>query len=286
MRFILFFIFISVSAFSQKTFFVKDKKKHSPIAYASIYNEIGTFKINSESDGSFTIPEDLKTETFIIESIGYEIIQTSLETSVIYMNHKVEVLEEMIIIPRLGTKEIKLGRVNNNDIISGYANSYINTWMIGKKIKSSELSKHPFIKEINILTQCLLKNIKFKIRLYANENELAGNLIYDQEIIASCELNKKPVEKKAYSIAKIDLEEMKIQVPDTGFFVVIEWIINEANKMEINGEKNKFLSYPAILCEDNPKTEGVYLYHFLEGKWVKNDKDVNEDLLFEVILTN
>ena len=214
MKPILFFLFLSVSAFAQQTFYLKDKTTENPVAYASIYNEIGTFKINSESDGSFVIPEDLNTETFIIESIGYEIIQASFETSVIYMNDKVEILEEMIIIPRLGTKEIKVG-------ISMKNKHYGFMFFSEQNVKSStyfgnkytiDFDKFLFIKEINLKTKSKINNAKFAIRIYdVNEKGEPGQLLHDEPIYG--------IAKKGKTITNINLENLKLQLTSNDFFV-------------------------------------------------------------------
>lgn len=223
MKPILFFLFLSVSAFAQQTFYLKDKATKNPIAYASIYNETGTFKINSESDGSFTIPEDLKTETFIIESIGYEIIQTSLEISVIYLNDKAETLEEMIIIPKLGTKEIKVGISMKNKhygfMVFSEQNVKASTYFGNKYTIDSD--KLLFIKEINLKTKSKVNHAKFAIRIYnVNEKGEPGQLLHDEPIYG--------IANKGTSVSKINLEQLQLQLNSNSFFVFFEPIfINE-----------------------------------------------------------
>lgn len=280
MKPILFFLFLSVSALAQQTFYLKDKATENPIAYASIYNDKGAFKINSESDGSFVIPEDLNTETFIIESIGYEIIQTSLETSIIYLNDKAETLEEMIIIPKLGTKEIKVGNVNYENLISGYIGKYSEPYLIAKQINLDKNTEICFLKKLSILTTSYKDNVNFRIKIFDSKDGKPNQLLNDEDIIVETgKANKIGKGRKSYSISSIELEEYNLRVPTEGFFIAVEWIINDHNLKE-NG------CLPLIWREESKNGNGIFEYNYERNQWEILDNSINKDLLFEVILTN
>lgn len=214
MKLILFFLFLSVSAFAQQIFYLKDKVTENSIAYASIFNDKGTFKINSESDGSFTIPEDLKNETIIIESIGYELMQTNLDNSVIYLNEKSETLKEMIIIPRLGTKEIKVG----NDVLQKSSKfSHSNQFITGSNLKFGmkffvDNTNYSYLKEIHLKTKSKIKDAKFEIRIYdVNEKGEPGQLLHDKPIYG--------IAIKGTSVTKINIEHLQLLLNSNSFFV-------------------------------------------------------------------
>lgn len=48
---------------------------------------------------------------FVFDAVGYEQKQQLL-TDIVLLETKSEVLDEVVIVPRLGTKEIKEGRIN------------------------------------------------------------------------------------------------------------------------------------------------------------------------------
>ncbi|RRJ89660.1 hypothetical protein EG240_11130 [Paenimyroides tangerinum] len=280
MKPILFFLFLSVSALAQQTFYLKDKATENPIAYASIYNDKGTFKINSESDGSFVIPEEFKKETFIIESIGYETIETNLENTVIFLEDKAETLEEIIIIPRLGTKEIKIGNVNNENVISGYIGKYSEPYLIAKQINLDKNTEICFLKKLSILTTSYKDNVNFKIKIFDSKDGKPNQLINDEDIIVETgKANKIGKGRKSYSISSIQLEEYNIKVPSEGFFIAVEWIINDHNLKE-NG------CFPLIWREESKNNNGIFEFNYKRSQWEILDNSINKDLLFEVILTN
>ncbi|RRA91756.1 peptidase associated/transthyretin-like domain-containing protein [Paenimyroides viscosum] len=66
MKQLLLFFLLSIPAFAQKSFLVKDSSTNEPIAYTSIFTENGTFKVNAEPDGSFIIPNNFYTKCLFL----------------------------------------------------------------------------------------------------------------------------------------------------------------------------------------------------------------------------
>lgn len=292
MKKILFLSFLSVSAFAQQTFYLKDKVTDTPIAYASIYNEIGTFKINSESDGSFTIPEEFKNNTFIIESIGYEIIQTSLDNPFIYVNDNSETLEEMIIISRLGTKEIKVGISIKNKHIGFLHFSEENvksSTYFGNKF-TVDSRKFAFIREVNFKTKSKINNAKFAIRIYdVNEKGEPGQLLHDKPIFG--------IAKKGRTITNINLEDLNLQLTSNDFFVFFEPLfINENHYAEKNSNGNLMSFYYPLLAMVNNDKNFMWIGTKFNGehRWDISESFIDYDnkekgyhnFQMEVILTN
>lgn len=290
MKYILFFLFVSVSVYAQNTYFVKDKNTQSPIAYASIYNNSGTFKINSENDGSFIIPEEFKKETFIIQSIGYETIETNLENTVIFLEDKAETLEELVIIPRLGTKEIKVG----NDITQKSSLTYGNDKFYGTNIKKGmkffvDNTIYSYLKEINLKTKSKVKEAKFEIRIYdVNENGEPGELLHDGPIYG--------IAQKGNSITKINLENLKLKLHSDSFFVFFEPLFLEKNSYSFRRNGMSVMSYSPELHYYNVIENSMWFgfklngeqqwnpYFFTEHK--NRDKKIYLNFQIEVILTN
>src|SRR5690606_41168064 len=79
MKQLLIFFLLTMPSVAQKTYFVKDKDTHNPIAYCSVYTVDGLFKINSEQDGSFGVPDEFLKNTFVFDAVGYEPKQRSEE---------------------------------------------------------------------------------------------------------------------------------------------------------------------------------------------------------------
>lgn len=292
MKPILLFLFLSVSALAQQTFYLKDKATDSPIAYASIYNDKGTFKINSESDGSFIIPDEFKNDTFIIESIGYELIQTNLENSVIYLNDQSETLEEMIIIPKLGTKEIKVGIPMKNEnygfMIFSDQNVKASTYFGNKYTIDSQ--KFLFIREVNLKTRSKVNNAKFAIRIYdVNEIGEPGQLLHDEPIYG--------IAKKGKTITNINLENLNLQLTSKEFFVFFEPLfIKENHYTEKDSKGTSMVFYYPSLAMAKNEENSMWIGSKLDGeqKWTISESFIEYDnrekgyhnYQIEVILTN
>lgn len=108
---LLIFFLLSLPALAQKTVFVKDAATNKGIAYVSVFTIDGMLKTNTESDGSFNVPDEFLRNTFVFDAVGYESKQQEL-TDVVLLEPKSELLEELVITPRLGTKEINVGKID------------------------------------------------------------------------------------------------------------------------------------------------------------------------------
>ncbi|WP_177762006.1 hypothetical protein [Flavobacterium sp. I3-2] len=105
-------------------------------------------------------------------------------------------------------------------------------------------------------------------------------MINDEEIIVTTgKANKLGTGRKSYSISSIDFEKYNLRVPSEGFFIAVEWIINNHNLRE-NG------CYPFIWREESKNNKGIFEFNYKKNQWEILENSINKDLLFEVILTN
>lgn len=283
MKQLLLFFLLSIPAVAQKSFFVKDASTNEPIAYTAVFTENGSFKINAETDGSFVIPNEFLNEVFVFDAVGYETKQQLL-TDVVLLEPQSEVLDEVVIVPRLGTKEIKIGSINTKKETNLlFSESNKGTLLYATKL-DVEANDCIFIKEVILRTNSKIKNAKFALKIYSsNQNGEPDELMHDIPIIASA--------KKGKNTTTVNVEDLKLQVFSKSIFVVVDQLYLEENSYyeKYGGKKHKFYE-PRILLNTSNKSN-VWIYYTKEGKWRMINLDADPDyhkekyLVFQIELT-
>lgn len=227
---LLIFFLLSLPALAQKTVFVKDAATNKGIAYVSVFTIDGMLKTNTESDGSFNVPDEFLRNTFVFDAVGYESKQQEL-TGVVLLEPKSELLEELVITPRLGTKEINVGKIDKRK------ESYIffseHSFLQGSEFRIKN-DRNRFIKEVHVRTESKIDNAKFAVRIYnSNAGGLPNELINEIPIIINA--------KKGRSTSTINIEDLQIYVDSESFFVIFEQLYIEQNSRMIKWEDNKML---------------------------------------------
>ena len=159
--------------------------------------------------------------------------------------------------------------------------------MVGKFFTyKAEYDNTPFISKIRILTTSDIDSATFNLRLYLPDAEgKPGSYLYDNNILCRA--------KKGKRITEVDVSELDIVFPETGFFIAFEWLVLEQNKYEykhsIKGQPGRYdgVSYePNIgsLSVDNAANHWV----FTHGAWYVREgyKYDNSVLAIELILSN
>lgn len=290
MKHLLFFLFLTVQTYAQPLFVVKDFETNEPVSYTGIYTLDGSLKINADENGSFTIPPDLLDKTFVFDAVGYEAKQQQL-TDVIYLQPKGEILEELVIIPKLGTKEAKIGSVKNSTKIPtiGFGVGNVkNPWSFGRYFPfEKKIEGTPFLKEIAFLFSRAEIETTYAVKIYeADEKGLPTELLHDTLIIGKL--------KKKKRLSTIDLTPYEIRMQKNGIVVVYEWLTTESNRYyERYG--TKWYS-PNIRATATSEKKLSLLKDFLitNGNW-KNINPVNNGfiekgmyplIMCEITLTN
>ena len=285
MKQLLLFFLLSISAVAQKSFLVKDSSTNEPIAYTSIFTENGTFKVNAEPDGSFIIPNEFLHEVFVFDAVGYETKQQLL-TDVVLLEPKSELLDEVVIVPRLGTKEVKVGKIDKKKSINIAFNEKGKGYLHASKF-NIENSEYKFIKEISIRTNSKTKDAKFALKIYSsNEKGEPNELLHDVPIIGSA--------KKGKNITTVNVEDLKLQVFSKSIFVVVDQLYLEENSYyeEYDGKKEKF--YDPRFSLNTSNESNIWYYNPTLKKWIHvnfdSDPDYHKEKYFvfqiELTLTN
>lgn len=232
MKHSLLFLLLSLTTYAQQTFVVKNEITKEPIVYGSIYTTDGTFKINSEKDGSFIIPNEFLEKTFVFDAVGFELKEGKLTsettiTTTIYLNPKSEILEEVVIIPMKQTKTLKVGQIKRSNFTYG-SNAGAESWSFGRYFPyEKNMEETPFLKEVRFDLISEKKPSTYGIRIYETDEEgFPVKLLHDDLIIGKA--------KKGSKVSITDISDLKIIIPKKGVLVVFEWINIEENYYEYN----------------------------------------------------
>lgn len=263
MKQLLLFFLLSISAVAQKSFLVKDSSTNEPIAYTSIFTEKGTFKVNAEPDGSFIIPNEFLHEVFVFDAVGYEQKQQIL-TDIVLLETKSEVLDEVVIVPRLGIKEIKVGKIDKKKIkLSVYDYTQKVAPLLASKFSLSN-DKCRFIKEVRVKVYSEKDHTKFALKVYSTgENGEPNELLNDEPIY--CDVNK------GYTISKIDLEDFNIKIDNNSFFIAVENLNIKNNVFQVENEGKLMNFFSPSICLSKSEFDTSWYGHLVNGKikWIK-----------------
>lgn len=258
MKQLLFFFLLSLPTLAQKTFFIKDAATNKGIPYVSIFTSDGTFKINTEPTGSFSVPDEFLGNTFVFDAVGYESKQEEL-ADVVLLEPKSELLEELVITPRLGTREINVGKIDKKK--EGYYFFSEHSFLQGSEFRIKD-DRNRFIKEIHVRTNSKINNAKFAVRIYnSNAGGLPNELINEAPIIINA--------KKGRGTSTINIEDLKIYVDSESFFVIFEQLYIEQNSRMIKWEDNKMVKIYEPKIGITPSEESFTWFLSREKGWKK-----------------
>ncbi|GAA3785966.1 hypothetical protein GCM10022271_18170 [Corallibacter vietnamensis] len=229
---LLFFVlFISITGFSQIT--IKDNKTQSPISYATISfgNGQGIF---ADDEGVFVFTKKLyhDVDSLRISALGFKeyVTDTSALPKTIFLEEEISTLDEVVIHANLENRKFK------EETLKPYLDdNYYHCWLptIESEIAvyfsnpDSQLKKittihFPITLESKDWDKRNRKNAEkkpfstlFKVKFYKNNNGTPGDVLTYENIIFR-------VTEKHGDLYDLDISDLDIFFPKTGFFVSIQ----------------------------------------------------------------
>lgn len=260
----LFFFLFSFSLFSQIKGVVKDERGN-PIPFVSIMVQNEEGGTSSEEDGSFSITVDA-AKNLIFSAVGFETkIIRAAEAKNVELHKKEIELNEVVISSAKKQKEKEIGSFGRGGI------RYYSQQTTAKYFPYSEEAKnYPFLKEITIYTSSKIDNAKVNLRLLdvKSDGSPGEDMLEDNHIVEV---------KKGGKNTTVNMEKNNIEIPNTGFFVVIEHLRINENKFKKKGPQYKDIT-------GNKKRMDVETYEpffgflpseentcwYFNGKWTQN----------------
>lgn len=268
---IIFFLFCYSLSAQIKGVVVDENDK--PIPYVNIWFENGVLATTSEENGTFRIEKINQEKNILFSALGFETkIINATEVEKIVLKPVIIKLEEVEIKRNFLKQKKEIGYYETGGFRM-HMDYFVNAILFN--ITEEEREKYPFIKEVKFKTLSENKNAIIRIYLVSlNEDGSPSENTLSDEILLEV--------KKGKSKNKIDFSNLKILIPETGFFIVFEKLKIEQNKYyyefdfkDKNGNKktNKSMSYePEIPLV--PVKESVGWYKRVNDKWQKSTKNV------------
>lgn len=260
------FLLLTTITFAQVKGVVVDVN-NNPIAYVNITVENQELGTTSEENGTFTLQTNLDN-MLVFSALGFETKKVKAnEVEKVVLVEKIIALNEVVILSPKFKKTYKIGQATKTR--SSYHFGAFPS-KFGKVFTKNELpEKNLFIKKIEVFTKSEIDSALFKIAVY-NLDSLGypNEVLHEKEIFATTNSGRKKV--------FIDVQNLKIQVPENGVFVCVENIIIEKNKylkLLFNKNKSPFKSEryePGFLIMHTEK-ENTFSLNFIKKKeWYKH----------------
>jgi len=206
----------SFSSTSQIKGVVKDSITGKSIPFVSIWVENENNGTTSEEDGTFSVNVSEKSKNLIFSALGYDKKTIKIaNASEVYLKQIPYELEEIIILKRKETRQIEIGKTDN-EILEAFDN--------GPRIDTKffpylpEYKKAKFIKQVTIFTDSKIDNATIKIHFYnVDSNGFPAEELLGKDFIVSV---NKGVNKTAFNVTKFNLK-----MPEKGIFVGFEKLI-------------------------------------------------------------
>jgi len=260
----LFILLLHLSVSAQFRGFILDSISKQPVSFANIWVENENKGATSEENGQFSIQTNEENKILIVSALGYETkkIKMAWATKVLLKPIALQ-LNEVEIRTKKETKKLEIGNSKNKNI--RWSTNL--PWMLAKFFPFEEKYKPtPFIQNAILFTHSEIKNATFKLRIFEiNQEGLPGADLLEEDVIVTV--------KKGRHKNTIDLSKYNLSLPTNGLFVVVEWMIIDANKYPfeyyLDGVKKHETSFaPSVICNEN---ETNNTFGFKSGKWYKTN---------------
>lgn len=268
-------LFTSLSGVGQIKGIVADEKSKAVIPYINIWVENESTGTTSGEDGKFYIPSIENTKKLTFTAIGYETKTVGVTTFVdtVYLKPKSIQISEVTVAAKKNSKRLKVGRYDKSKI-NFYFGAGTSPWVVARFFPyKKEYAEVEFMQKIKLLTSSDVSNSMFNVRLYTvGTDGKPADYLYDQNIIGIARKGKRSTE--------IDIADLNIRFPESGFFVAIEWLIIDRNRHEYKVSKHlksssidsnirsTRVSYqPAIGTVPSDTDENSWI--MTKGKWSK-----------------
>ena len=235
------FIVVSCFANAQLTSVVTDVETGKPVPYVNIYRDDKHW-VSADENGAFTIdaqPEDI----LVFSAIGYETVRTNVgQGASVRIVPATYVLENVTITKAKRTVEKAIGGYARKSLDTYYTTGGTPEILARYFAPDKVLATTPFLKTLVVNTKSPVRDAKFNVHfLEANEDGTPGREMANENIIG--------IAKKGVDDTQIDLAPYQLHIPESGFFIAVEWLIIPENRYDgdsytdKDGVYHEFISY-------------------------------------------
>ena len=261
MRILFFFICICSFTFGQNVDFdgvVVDSKTNTPIPYVNIsfLNTLTGTSSNEEGKFAIEISKTFLDKEIHVSSLGYKdtilLAGKLFDAKRLKMVEETFELEEVVVAKKLGESQV-LNPISSYSITSGFDSSST-PWVLALYFPNIGASKKylekvtVFFREKNEFTR---DKAKFRLRFYGVNPETKK----PERDLTKKSIILEAVKSKNYT--SIDLKALKIQIPQEGIYVGLEWLFIPYNWYG-QGEKDQLTNKQKFEDRFAPTFGGVY----------------------------
>ncbi len=261
MRILFFFICICSFTFGQNVDFdgvVVDSKTNTPIPYVNIsfLNTLTGTSSNEEGKFAIEISKTFLDKEIHVSSLGYKdtilLAGKLFDAKRLKMVEETFELEEVVVAKKLGESQV-LNPISSYSITSGFDSSST-PWVLALYFPNIGASKKylekvtVFFREKNEFTR---DKAKFRLRFYSVNPETKK----PERDLTKKSIILEAVKSKNYT--SIDLKALKIQIPQEGIYVGLEWLFIPYNWYG-QGEKDQLTNKQKFEDRFAPTFGGVY----------------------------
>lgn len=280
MKTLLTILFLPFCAFAQIKIEGKviDAVTKQPIPYVNLESFKYKTGTQSNQDGAFIfeLQQGKTSDTLKISCVGYsskyitslksgtgtfyELLPTSITLNEVVIKKGKAVLKEVGVLEKTGS--------NFNPFNERLRRSGVQTAVLMK----NEDKGAGIVKSVHFFVGKHKYNAPFRVRLYDNEKGVPGNDLLGK----SLEL----VATKKNSWNEFDISEFRIEIPEKGFYVAVEWLANEKyvsvsntfrEVVDVNGKRKKvpkpFTYYGPEIAHRIDSSYGLTYRKFLGTDW-------------------
>ena len=268
----LYLIIVSWSNYClSQTISIQNSTTFEPIAFVNIALENGEGSFTSDENGLFQIPNHKKSKSLIFDAIGYEPLQVGIDKikNPILLTQKVVALKEVVISKQKKTvQEIgSLKGKNTTFCLFDLTDDELKPCIIAKYFDLKSDNDTVLLKTIKIRTSSPSLKPLINFRIYSKgKNGEPDETLYNENILYNV--------KKGDHTTTINVSNLGIAVPKSGFFVALEILIIDKNKEEDkyvykNVEHTHKFYYPLIKMNDTKTYTDTWLN--FGTNWQKNN---------------
>ncbi|MFT6748683.1 MAG: hypothetical protein ACJAQ1_000604 [Flavobacterium sp.] len=234
---VLFCLFLTtaIPVFSQIKGVIVDSK-NQPIPYVSIAVANENIGTTSQDDGSFILRISNTSKTILFSALGYEKYSAKASNiqKVILQETKYP-LDEVVLDTYKNKKQIVVGKIQSGGFRYSFSVNFHSVYYN----RTQEMVAFPYIQKIKFYTKSKIDKANIRIRLVECNPDLSfGEEMFKQNQIVEV--------RKGTSSNILDLKELKLKIPEFGFYIVFEKLLVQKNKFNqeikytnISGEKVK-----------------------------------------------
>lgn len=273
-RFIIFLLFLPNLIFSQINGVVVDDN-NKPLEFVNIWNKDFSAGATTNQEGKFFVEKATDKDTLVISLAGFESreLQVKDDQIIKLKSIKKQIIDSSVLPEKKRSHTI--GKAIRQNLFFSPANL---PWIYVKYFKNENPDKSiRFINKVEVFVRSNVANATFKVRVFkSNSDGTPGeDLLIEPIIVHAVRDNRKNT---------INLLDYKIQVPDAGVFVGIEWLLTENNRIKITAfykGNEPFADYkyaPDLVCNF---VEQSNAYRYAAGEWKKNETYIKKSELDE-----